>query len=436
VTETVAENKVFAKVAWRIIPFMGVLYLVSFLDRINVGFAALQMNDDVGLTPEMFGWGSGIFFFGYFLFEVPSNVILTKVGARIWIARIMFTWGAISMAMALVQGAYSFYILRFLLGLAEAGFSPGMLIYLTFWFPAAVRTRYMAYYFCAIPLAGVIGAPLSSLILELMEGVLGLTAWQWMFLIEGLPAVLLGFLVLGYLPDGPADTKWLSAEEKDIIARRLSRDEQAMRHSLFEGLLDPRVLALCLAYFGIVIALYGCTFWLPQIVASMGYSILQNGLVVACIYLLAAAAMVFVAISSERRDEYVWHTVATAGISALALIVAGMSSSLILTLLALAVATAAVYANLAPFWILPSGFLAGTAAAGGMALINSVGNLGGAVGPYLMGYLVQDTGNYSAGVSALAVGLALAAVLVIALKRSLADPTPLPADAARSKGTT
>ena len=220
------EDKVFAKVAWRIIPFMGLLYLIAFLDRVNVGFAALTMNEDIGLTPEMFGLGAGLFFFiGYFLFEVPSNVILLRVGARIWICRIMLTWGAISMAMALVQGPYSFYALRFLLGLAEAGFAPGMLLYLTFWFPPALRARYMAYYLTAIPLAGVIGAPLSSLILETMPGVAGLAGWQWLFLIEGLPALILGLVVLLYLPNGPEDSKWLTAEEKDgKLALFLSHD--------------------------------------------------------------------------------------------------------------------------------------------------------------------------------------------------------------------
>lgn len=419
VTETVAEKRVFAKAAWRIIPFMGLLYLVSFLDRVNVSFASLQMNAAVGLTPEMFGWGSGIFFFGYFLFEVPSNVILTKVGARIWICRIMLTWGAISMAMALVQGEYSFYVLRFLLGLAEAGFSPGMLLYLTFWFPPALRARYMALYFVAIPLAGVVGAPLSSFVLETLDGVAGLSGWQWMFVIEGLPAALLGFAVLAFLPDGPQDAKWLTAEEKGVIATGLRREDHVSAHSLLDGLFDFRVLALCLVYFGIVIALYGCTLWLPQIVDSMGFSIAQNGWVVAAIYVIAALAMIVVGYSSERFKEYVWHTVVVAIIAALALLVAGASSSDMLTLLAIAIATAAVYATLSPFWIIPPGFLMGTAAAGGMALINSVGNLGGFVGPYLMGYLLETTGSYSAGMSALAIGLVLAAILIVVLQRVL-----------------
>lgn len=418
--EAVAEDKVFAKAAWRIIPFMGVLYLVAFLDRVNVGFAALTMNEDIGLTPEMFGLGAGTFFFiGYFLFEVPSNVILTKVGARIWIARIMFTWGAISMAMAAVQGQYSFYTLRFLLGLAEAGFAPGMLLYLTFWFPPALRARYMAYYLTAIPLAGVIGAPLSSHILESMDGLAGLAGWQWMFLIEGLPAIILGFVVLAYLPDGPRNAKWLNAEEKNIIAARLYREDQSLPHSMWRGLLDYRVLALCLVYFGIVIALYGCTIWLPQIVASMGFSIVENGWVVSAIYVFAALAMVAVGYSSEKFDEYVWHTAAVSIVAALALLLAGASGSDMLTLIAMTVATAVVYATLSPFWILPPGFLAGTAAASGMALINAFGNLGGAAGPYAVGYLLESTGGYRAGMSALAIGLVLAAVLVVLLRRRL-----------------
>lgn len=400
---------------------MGLLYLVAFLDRVNVGFAALTMNEDIGLTPEMFGLGAGLFFFvGYFLFEVPSNVILLRVGARIWICRIMLTWGAISMAMALVQGPNSFYALRFLLGLAEAGFAPGMLLYLTFWFPPALRARYMAYYLCAIPLASVVGAPLSSLILESMPGVGGLAGWQWLFLIEGLPAIVLGLIVLRYLPNGPEDSKWLTAKEKNIISERLRREDQTLPHSLFNGLFDLRVLALCLVYFGIVIALYGCTIWLPQIVSAMGFSILQNGLLVSGIYMIAALAMVLVGFSAERHDEYVWHTAIAAVIAALALLVAGASSSVVVTLLALTVAAAAVYATLSPFWIIPPGFLTGTTAASGMALINASGNLGGAAGPTLMGYLRESSGNYSSGMSALAIGLVLAAVLVVVLKRFLA----------------
>jgi ACS family tartrate transporter-like MFS transporter len=416
----VGEDKVFAKVAWRIIPFMGLLYLIAFLDRVNVGFAALTMNEDIGLTPEMFGLGAGLFFFiGYFLFEVPSNIILLRVGARIWICRIMLTWGAISMAMALVQGPYSFYALRFLLGLAEAGFAPGMLLYLTFWFPPALRARYMAYYLTAIPLAGVIGAPLSSLILETMPGVAGLAGWQWLFLIEGLPAIILGFVVLLYLPNGPADSKWLTAEEKNIIATRLAREDQSLPHSLWHGLLDFRVLALCLVYFGIVIALYGCTIWLPQIVNAMGFSITQNGFLVSGIYVVAAIAMVVVGFSSEHYKEYVWHVALTAGVAALALLVAGASSSIVVTLLALMVATSAIYATLSPFWILPPSFLVGTAAASGMALINAFGNLGGAAGPTLMGFLRESSGGYGSGMSALAIALVLAAILVVVLKRFL-----------------
>ena len=413
------EDKVFAKVAWRIIPFMGLLYLIAFLDRVNVGFAALTMNEDVGLTPEMFGWGAGVFFVGYFLFEVPSNVILLRVGARIWICRIMLTWGAVSMAMALVQGPYSFYALRFLLGLAEAGFAPGMLLYLTFWFPPALRARYMAYYLCAIPLAGVVGAPLSGLILEMTPGVAGLAGWQWLFLIEGVPAIVLGFVVLWYLPNGPSDSKWLTAEEKNIIAARLSREDHSLSHSMWRGMFDLRVLALCLVYFGIVAALYGLAIWLPQIVASMGFSITWNSFVVSGISIVAVIAMALVGWSSERFDEYVWHVAVTAVVAALALLAAGVSSSIIVTLLALTVATATVYATLSPFWIIPPGFLVGSAAASGMALINSVGNLGGLAGPAMIGYFRESTGNYGAGLIALAIGLVAAAAMIAALGRFL-----------------
>ena len=393
--------------------------MIAFLDRVNVGFAALTMNEDVGLTPEMFGWGAGVFFVGYFLFEVPSNVILLRVGARIWICRIMLTWGAVSMAMALVQGPYSFYALRFLLGLAEAGFAPGMLLYLTFWFPPALRARYMAYYLCAIPLAGVVGAPLSGFILEMTPGVAGLAGWQWLFLIEGVPAIVLGFVVLWYLPNGPSDSKWLTAEEKNIIAARLSREDHSLSHSMWRGMFDLRVLALCLVYFGIVAALYGLAIWLPQIVASMGFSITWNSFVVSGISIVAVIAMALVGWSSERFDEYVWHVAVTAVVAALALLAAGVSSSIIVTLLALTVATATVYATLSPFWIIPPGFLVGSATASGMALINSVGNLGGLAGPAVIGYFRESTGNYGAGLIALAIGLVAAAAMIAALGRFL-----------------
>src|ERR1700682_1148118 len=262
-----SNDQIFAKVARRLIPLMVALYTVSFLDRVNVSFAALTMNKDLGFTPEIYGAGASIFFLGYFLFEIPSNVILTKVGARRWICRIMASWGVISAANAFVQGPTSFYVLRFLLGLAEAGFAPGMIFYLSLWFPARLRARYAATYFLAIPLTNVIGAPLSSLILG-TDGVLGLHGWQWLFILEALPALILAAIVFFYLPDGPADAHWLENRETERIAGELSLSRISANehvHDVRSALLDSRVLLLCAIYFGIVVGLYGIGYWLPSI---------------------------------------------------------------------------------------------------------------------------------------------------------------------------
>lgn len=397
---------------------MGLLYFVSFLDRVNVGFAALTMNGDLGFSNAVFGFGASIFFLGYFLFEVPSNVILARVGARIWICRIMLTWGLVSMAMAFVWDPMSFYVMRFLLGLAEAGFAPAMIYYLTFWFPAAIRTRYMAAYFLAIPLASVIGAPVSSLLLE-MDGIGGLRGWQWLFLIEGLPACILAFVVFFYLPDGPKNSRWLSDHEKSRIAARLAAEERPVKHQLWPALFDVRVLALCAVYFGVVVGLYGCTLWLPQIVRAMGYSNLETGFVVCGVYLVVTAIMMAVARSSEVRRERVWHVIVLALIAALALCAAAFAPSDVLLLVALTIATSAIYAALSPFWVLPAGFLAGTGAAAGIALINATGNLGGYVGPQMIGALRESSGEFAPGLLALAASAVFAAAVTAIIARAV-----------------
>ena len=421
------DEALFAKIAWRIIPFMGLLYFVSFLDRVNVGFAALTMNRDLGFTADVFGFGAGIFFLGYFLFEVPSNVVLTKVGARLWICRIMLTWGAVSMAMAFVWNPLSFYVMRFLLGLAEAGFAPAMLYYLTFWFPPAIRTRYMAAYFLAIPMASVIGAPVSGLILE-MDGLGGLRGWQWLFLIEGLPALILAFVVLVYLPDGPKTSRWLSDHEKQRLLARLAAEDASSagsgaRHELWPALRDWRVLAMCAVYFGIVIGLYGCTLWLPQIVSAMGYSNQQTGFVVGGVYVVVVVAMMAVARSSEVRRERIWHVVVPALFAAACLIAAALTGSSLIALAMLTLATSAIYATLSPFWVVPPSFLAGTGAAAGMALINATGNLGGYVGPMVIGALRQSTGAFAPGLLVLAAAAVFAAIIMLLISRGV-QPRP------------
>src|SRR5882762_10162239 len=296
------QDAVFTKCAWRLIPFMGLLYLANYIDRVNAGFAALTMNTDLSFSPSVFGFGAGVFFVGYLLFQVPANIVLGRIGARRWIFAILLTWGAISAATAFVQGPSGFYTLRFLLGVAEAGFFPGMMFYLTLWFPQAFRARFAASFICAIPLSGVVGAPLSGLILG-MDGFLALHGWQWLFLIEGLPVSLLAFAVLNYLPDGPREAAWLSPAEKSAIATRLAADSGAEDKDLWHALRDPRIVVLALAGFGEGSALYGTGLWLPQIVGAMGYSNLATGIVVALVYTASMGAIVGLGYSSDRRGE-------------------------------------------------------------------------------------------------------------------------------------
>ena len=416
------EDAIFGKVAWRLIPFLGLLYIVNFLDRVNVGFAALTMNKDIGLGEEAYGWGAGIFFIGYFIFEVPSNVILERVGARLWIFRIMLSWGLVSSATAFVHGPLSFYVLRFLLGVMEAGFFPGIMLYLTYWFHASSRARFNSYFFFAIPLASAIGGPLSSAIMQL-GGVGHLHGWQWLFLLEGAPACILSFFVLTHLPDRPARAKWLSDDEKRVVTARLARDA-APASDLWSGLSDIRVWWLAAADFGIIFALYGIGFWLPQIVKAMGYSNLQTGFVVACPYVVCAFAMIAWARSSDALGERIWHIVVAALLGASGFAVAALLHTNLLSLVALTVAAIGIYAALVSIWTLPSSILGGTAAAGGIALINSLANLGGFVGPSIMGWLKQSTGGYETGMAVLAAGLLSSVALILTLARSLVVPAP------------
>jgi ACS family tartrate transporter-like MFS transporter len=415
--QEIAE-RAFAKAAWRLIPFMALLYVAAYLDRVNVGFAALTMNKDLALDASMFGWAGGIFFFGYFIFEVPSNVILEKVGARRWICRIMLTWGLVSMATAFVTGFASLVVLRFLLGLAEAGFFPGMVLYLTYWFPQATRARFIALFLAAVPLANVVGAPASGYILG-AEGFLHLHGWQWLFLLEGIPSILLGIGVLFMLPDRPADAAWLSADEKAAVTRALA-NEPVHHHTAFWPMMkDPRVWLLTLPDFGIVLGLYGVNLWLPQIVSGMGYSHAGTGLVVAAIYFVSVVGMVAWGFSSDRFSERLGHVAAAALLGAAGLILAAVTHNNMVMLVGLAIASIGIYAALSVFWTLPTSFLGGAAAAGGLALINSFSNLGGFFGPTIMGWLLKHTGTYTAGLAVLAAALVLAAGLVVAIGRTL-----------------
>jgi ACS family tartrate transporter-like MFS transporter len=402
-------DRVFAKCAWRLIPFMVLLYVVSFIDRSNVGYAALTMNKDLGFSPSVFGFGVGIFFIGYLLFLVPANLILVRVGAKRWIFSIMAVWGAISAAGAFMQGPLSFYLLRFLLGVAEAGFFPGMLLYLTYWFPRSHRARFTASFMVAVPLSFVIGGPISGLILG-MDGVAGIRGWQWLFLIEGAPAFVLAFVVLRLLPDGPAKASWLRGAEKDAIAARLAADGSDKHCDVSPALKDPRVYAIGVAYFGLLASAYGVELWLPQIVQAMGFSNSATGFVVALPFAASMAAMILWGRASDRRGERIWHVALPLLLAAAALLVA---SSDLFVLVALALALVGIFAAYGPIFSLPSMFLSGPAAAAGIGVANVIGNVGSFLGPFIIGVLRETTGNYGASMAALAICLVMSAAAVV-----------------------
>ncbi len=401
---------------------MGLLYLVSFIDRTNAGLAALTMNKDLGFSPTVYGFGAGLFFVGYALFMVPANVILERIGARRWVFCIMAVWGLLSASTALVQTPIGFYVLRFLLGLAEAGFVPGMFLYLTYWFPRIQLARFTAYFMAANPLSFVVGGPISSLILR-MDGVAGIHGWQWLFLVEGLPALLLSFAVLRLLPDSPAHAAWLTGDEKNAITARLATEEPSGRLDLWSALRDPRVVALGIAYFAWNCADWGINLWLPQIVKAMGFSNAATGFVVAACYVAGVPAMILCGRSSSKRDDRIRHVALPFLLTASCLAAASLTQSNAIVLAAFVIGLAAVFAAFGPFFSLPSSFLRGTALAGGIGLIGTFGNIGGFLGPTLTGMLMQGSGDYRSGFAADAVGFALAAFIVLAVGRALASRT-------------
>jgi ACS family tartrate transporter-like MFS transporter len=408
---TPGEQAIVAHAARRLIPFMALLYFISFLDRVNVGFAALTMNEDIGLSASAYGFGAGIFFIGYFLFEVPSNLIMKRVGARIWIARIMISWGILSAATAFVTGPVSFWIVRFLLGVAEAGFFPGMILYLTFWFPREVRGRVMAGFLIAVPLSSAIGAPLSTFLLE--TPIFGFAGWQSMFLIEAVPAMLLGFAVLFLLPNGPHDAKFLTDEERRTLIALLEREQAEAPHSsLRAGLSSPVVWRYAFVYLGLVAGLYGFSFWAPQMIKAMGdLSNIEVGFLSIAPFALGAGAMRYWGRRSDRRRGGAFYLVAPALLGALGFFAAALSDAPAVTLAMFVVAAIGIYAALPVFWGRPAAILSGAAAAGGIALINSIGNLGGYIGPFVVGWLHDRTGGYAAGMVALGIGLFIAAFM-------------------------
>ncbi len=411
---------VTTKVTARLIPYLFLCYIVNYLDRFNISFAALEMKADLGLSDAAYGVGAAMFFAGYVTFEIPSNLILARVGARRWMARIMVTWGVLSCGMMLVRTPTTLYVVRFLLGLAEAGFLPGMIFYLTHWFPARERARVFALFLTSTALAGVVGAPISAALLRL-QGTGGLAGWQWLFLVEGLPAVVLGVTTFFYLPDRPSHARWLSVSEREWLEGTLATERQALertqRLSLWQALTHGRVWRLCLLYFSIIISFYGVAFWLPQIVQSFsGLSSAAASLVSALPYLAASISMVVIARHSDRAGERRRHVALPAFAAAAGLTMGALVQRHPLpAFLALCVAAAGIWSTLGPFWSLPTMFLSGTAGAGGIALINSVGNVGGFVGPTVMGVLKQRTQGFESGLLVLAGTLLVAGVLALSV---------------------
>jgi MFS family permease len=411
-----ASMRAIAKAGRRFLPLIVIAYFFNYLDRTSVGFAALTMNRDLGLIATAFGWGAGVLFAGYCFFEIPSNLVLYRVGARRWIARIMITWGLIAAANAFVVGPDSFYLARFLLGTAEAGFAPGITFFLAAWFPPEYRARMLAWYLLAIPLSSVIGGPVSALLLQL-DGWMGFAGWQWMFIVEGLPATLLGIVVLFMLRDGPQQAEWLNAEEKTALTAALATEQRDRApHSLLPALKDVRVLTLAAIQFGFTLGSYGVGIWLPQMLKAQGLTNLTIGFVSTIPYIFAGIGMLIWAYYVDRTGQKIVNLTLGNLMAAVGLAVAVTWTDLVPSLIGLTIALVGITSARAIFWTVPTSFLTGVAAAGGLAFINSIGTLGGFVGPFLVGWIKDTTGSFMLGLLAMAVLLAIATVLSASLK--------------------
>ena len=413
------EARTYAKVDWRLIPFLFLCYILAYLDRVNIGFAKLQMLKDLALSEAAFAFGAGVFFIGYFVFEVPSNILLKRFGARTWIARIMISWGIVSAAMMFVRNEWAFYGMRLLLGFAEAGFFPGIIFYLTLWYPSRLRSTRTALFVSAIAVSGVIGNPVSGWIMDALSGVAGLAGWQWLFLAEGIPSILVGVWVFFYLDSSIAEAKWLSAEEKSLLAANLeAEDRHKHQVKLMDALKCGKVYALSAIYFTLMIGLYGISFWLPTIVKAFGVKgYLNTGLITAIPYAVAVVGMIFLSRHSDRTGERRMHYVLNVTVGALGLILSGVfAATPVLAVIFLSVGTLGVIGSMPLFWPVPSAFLAGTAAAAGIGVVNSVGNLGGYIGPNVPIWVKHLTPDPSAALyvtaAALLVGAGLAYVFI------------------------
>ncbi len=418
------ETRAYAKATWRLLPFLFLCYVAAYLDRVNVGFAKLQMLSDLKFSETVYGLGAGIFFIGYFLFEVPSNILMHRVGARIWIARIMITWAVVSAASLFVKTPGMFYFMRFLLGVAEAGFFPGIVLYLTYWFPAKRRGRMNALFMIGIPIAGVFGGPLSGWIISSFNGVGGWSNWQWLFLLEAIPSAVLGLVTLVYLPNRIKDAKWLSEEEKRVLERNIENDDAGKSHGSLAALFsNGRVWLMAAIYFGCMMGLYGISFYLPTLIKATGVkSALDVGMLTSIPYACAVVSMLFVARSADRTGERRWHFVAAATCGALGLFASTMlGTNVVLAMIALSIGTAGMLATMPVFWTYPSAVLAGTSAAAGIAMINSIGNLAGFVSPSIIGWMKDVTHSTNAGMYCVAAALFAGGLLTLLQPKALVN---------------
>ncbi|MFW6763619.1 MFS transporter [Acinetobacter pittii] len=423
--DTAVRKSAYRKIAFRLMPFLMLCYFCAYLDRVNVGFAKLQMMSDLQFSEAVYGLGAGIFFIGYFLCEVPSNIVLHKVGARRWIARIMITWGILSGCFAFVQTEWQFYTLRFLLGVAEAGLAPGLLLYLTYWFPSYRRARMTVLWFIAIPISGMIGGPLSGLIMDRMSGVHGWFGWQWMFLIEAIPTVLVGLLVLAVLKDSVQDANWLTQDEKNLVKQELAQDNQHKEGhaSVKEFIADKRLWLLAGIYFCVVMGQYAITFWLPTLIRNSGISDNWHiGLLTSLPYMCAIVVMILAGRSGDHFQERRWHLIIPMCAGALALTFATLfASNLTLSLICLCIAASGVLTASSLFWMLPTNFLGGVSAAAGIAAVNSFANLAGFCSPYLIGWVTTNTGSNAIGMFLITAVLIFGASLVLRVPAKLVN---------------
>jgi len=421
------EKKTVSRLLWRLLPFLFLLYIVAFLDRINVGFAALEMQKQLGLNDKVYGLAAGLFFAGYFFFQLPSNLVLSRVGARRWIAVIMVAWGVISCSMALITTPREFYCLRFLLGIAEAGFFPGMILYLRNWFPSGARARAVAWFMTANPLAGVVGGPISGALLGLHW--LGIAGWQWLFVLEGLPAVVLALIVLVTLKDSPEQAGWLRSEEKLWLVANLEREREQQARTTgsdaWAAFSSWRIWLLTVVFFGLATSGYGIVLWLPNFIHSLSSaSNLRIGVISIIPYIATTIAMVLVGMHSDHTGERRWHLAGSAFVASAALLMAASTHSIVPALAAVSLGLMATFSMQGPFWATATSLMSGTAAAAGIALINSVGNLGGFFGPYIIGVKRSSGGGFRGGMLIIAGFLALAGVLAVVVQSSREQPAP------------